>query len=89
MTFLRRWRQYLNRCMVASASEVVEAPGASAPFSLEPILVNLKGGRYIGPVFPVSLSDLVSVRRSACRGAPKSGGSINCGCSSRSVAVAA
>ena len=31
---LRLWNQYLNRCVVASSSEVVEAPGSSAPFSI-------------------------------------------------------
>ena len=43
----RRWSQYLNRCVAASASEVEEAPGASDPFSLKPILVELEGGSYI------------------------------------------
>ena len=28
---LRRWSQYFNRCVAASASKVVEAPGASLP----------------------------------------------------------
>ena len=31
---LRRWSQYLNRCVAALDSEVEEAPGASVPFSL-------------------------------------------------------
>ena len=38
----RRWSQYLNMCVAASASKVAEAPGASAPFSLEPILVDME-----------------------------------------------
>ena len=70
----RRWSQYLNRCMAALASEVVEAPGASSPLSLEPILVELEGGLYIGPILPISLADLVSGRRSAVGGSPISGG---------------
>ena len=53
---------------------MVEAPGASVPFSLEPILVNLEGGRYIGLTPPVSLVELVTGRQSAGRGAPKSSG---------------
>ena len=32
--------------------EVVEALGDIAPFSLEPILVDLEGGRYIGLILP-------------------------------------
>ena len=56
----RRWSQYLNRCVAALASEVVKEPGASVPFYLEPILVELEGGRYIGPTLPASLADLVA-----------------------------
>ena len=40
----RRWSQYLNRCVEALAFEVVEAPGGSVSFSLEPTLVNMEGG---------------------------------------------
>ena len=38
---LQWWSQYFNICVVASDSEVVEAPGERVPFSLEPILVKL------------------------------------------------
>ena len=69
----RRWSQYLNRCVAALASEVEEAPGASVPFSLEPILVYLEGGRYTGPILPAVLADLVTERRSAGGSAPKGG----------------
>ena len=48
--------------------------GASVPFSLEQILVYLEGGRFIIPIFPVSLANLVAGRWSAGVGAPKSGG---------------
>ena len=71
---LRRWSQYLNMCVAASASEVEEAPGASVPFSLEPILVELEGGRYIGPILPAALADLVSGRRPEGGSAAKGGG---------------
>ena len=64
---LWRWIQYLNRCVVALASEVVEALGDSVPFSLEPILVDLERVRYIGPIPPASLVDLVTGRRSSPR----------------------
>ena len=60
--------------MAASASKVVEVPGDRVPFSLEIILVDMEGGRYIGPILPVSLADLLTGRRLAGRGAPKSGG---------------
>ena len=69
----RWWSQYLNRCVAESASEVVEAPGASFPFSLEPILVDLEGGRYICPILPALLVDLAAGRRLAGRSVPKSG----------------
>ena len=37
----RRWSQYLKRCLAASDSKVVESPGGSVPFSLEPIMVEM------------------------------------------------
>ena len=71
---LRQWSQYLNRCVAASDSEVVEAPGASVPFSLEPIMVEMEGSRYIGPILLISLTELVAGTQSAGEGSPKSGG---------------
>ena len=61
----QRWSQYLNRCVAALDSEVVEALGASVPFSIEQILVELEGGHYIGPILLISLANLVAGRRSA------------------------
>ena len=69
-----RWSQYLNRCVAALASEVEEAPWASVPFSLEPILIKLEGGRYIGPILPAALAELVAGRRPAGGSAQKGGG---------------
>ena len=46
----RRWSQYLNTCVAASAPEVEEALGASVPFSLGPILVDLEGGATMAPL---------------------------------------
>ena len=69
----RRWRHYLNRCVVVSASEVVESPRASVPFSLEPIIVEMEGGGYISPILPIFLANLFSGRRSTGGGAPISG----------------
>ena len=37
----RRWIQYLNRCVAASASEVAEALRSSVPFSVKLVLVDL------------------------------------------------
>ena len=50
-------------CVAASAPKVVEATGASSPFSLKPTLVELERGRYIGPILPISLADLFAGRR--------------------------
>ena len=54
---------------------MVEAPGDSVPFSLEPILVEMEGGRYMSPILPASLSNLITGRRPAGGGTPKSGDS--------------
>ena len=51
--------------MTASTSKVVEALGASVPFSLELILVEIEGGRYISLILLISLADLVAGRVSA------------------------
>ena len=59
----RRWIQYLNMYVAALSSEVAEAPGASVPLPLEPILENMEEGLYIGPILPDSLADLVAGRR--------------------------
>ena len=39
--------------------EDVGAPGSAAHFSLEPILLELEGGQYVGPLLPVLLKELV------------------------------
>ena len=59
---LQRRIQYLDRCVAESASEVVEAPGASVPFYLEPILVEMVGERYLGLIILVPLSYLLAGR---------------------------
>ena len=53
--------------------EGVEAPGASVPLSLEPILVDMEGGRYISPIRPSYLVDLSAGRWSVGGGSPQSG----------------
>ena len=57
------WNLYLNRRVAASVSESLDALGCQAPFSLEPILAELEGGRYVGPIPPIALRDLVSRSR--------------------------
>ena len=59
----QRWSLYLNRCVDASASEAQEAPGTNTPFTMEPILLELKGGCYMGPILPGDLVDLLGGRR--------------------------
>ena len=71
---LRRWSLYLNRCMAVSASEYLDDPGCQFPFSLEPILVELEGGQYVGPILPVALRDLVSRANDRGGGGGGSGG---------------
>ena len=51
--------QYLNRCVAASDSEVLEAPGAIVPFSIKRILVDLEKGCYVRLIFQTSLVDLI------------------------------
>ena len=73
------WSLYLNRCVTASSSEDVGEAGETLLFSLEPILLNLEGGRYVGPLFPLPLplAELVSGR---CGGGGGNGGSsVICG----------
>ena len=62
----RRWCNYLNRCVVVLDSEMVEALGASVPFSLEPILVNMEGGALHQPNTP-SLTGRSCCRKAANR----------------------
>ena len=57
---LRRWILYLNRCVAASTLESLDAPGCQVPFSLEPILADLYGGQYLGPIPLMASGDLVS-----------------------------
>ena len=63
-----------------SALEVVKAPGANLPFSLEPIMVNLEVGFYMGPILPGPLAYLLAVRQAedvnGSRGGGGGGGSI-------------
>ena len=61
-------------CMDASAVEMVEAPSSSAPFSISPILVDLKGGSYVRPILPGLLVDLLTGKRAAGGDGSISGG---------------
>ena len=55
----RRWSLYLNRCVAELASDEFEAPGANIPFFLKPILVEIEGGHYVGPILIGPLVDLL------------------------------
>ena len=55
-----RWILYLNRYVAALVSDYLNAPGSHAPFLLKPILSELEGGRYMGPIIPESLAYLVN-----------------------------
>ena len=39
---------------------VLEAPGYTVPFNLDPILLDMEGGRYVGPILPGVLKDLIT-----------------------------
>ena len=54
---------------------MVEVTGCSVLFSLKPIMLELQGGRYNGPILPISQTNLVRGRRSEGSGAPRSGDS--------------
>ena len=49
---------YMNK----SSVEDLVGPGETVPFLLNTILLELEGGRYVGPIFPAALADLVSER---------------------------
>ena len=55
----RQWSLYLNKCMSESASEPLDTSGSHVTFSLDKILSDLDGGRYVGPILLASLADLV------------------------------
>ena len=57
---LRRYRLYLNRCMMASSLELLGVPRKTVHFSLEPVLLYMEGGFYVGPLLIGTLVDLVS-----------------------------
>ena len=52
----RRWSLYLNMCVDASALESLDSLWFNFYFSLDPIMVKLKGGRYVGPIFSESVT---------------------------------
>ena len=56
----RQWILYLKRYMDASSSYELGAPRVMVPFTLEPILLELEGGIYMGSILPVDLAELVS-----------------------------
>ena len=71
---LRLWSLYLNRCVTALSSEDIGAAGATVPFSLEPILLELGSGRYVRRLLNLHLSELVNGRRDVGGGNHGGGG---------------
>ena len=67
-----RWSLYLFRCVAASVSESMDAPGCHASFLLEPILAKLEGWWYVGPILPALLADLF--HKTGVRGGGGGGG---------------
>ena len=57
--------------------EVVEAPEARIPFPLEPVLIDLEGGRYVSPILKTSLAEIVPGRWLASGSATRGGGGYN------------
>ena len=55
----RGWSLYLNLCVKAFSSEDLGAPGATVPFSVETIILDFEGGRYVVPLIPATLIELV------------------------------
>ena len=57
-----------------SASEALEEPGANTSFSLEPIMVDLDGGRCVVLILSVTLVDILTGRSTAGSGGVGGGG---------------
>ena len=57
-------RLYLNSCVsvLVSVSEALEATGVTVPFTLDPILLKLEGGRYSGLIISGALADILTGR---------------------------
>ena len=54
--------------MIASASEAFKSPGANVPCSIDLILVELREGRYVGPILQGTLADLLAGQRMTVSG---------------------
>ena len=61
--------------VTSSASDALEDPGGNFPILLDPILVELEGGRYWVPILPVPLADLLTGRSIVGGSENSSGGS--------------
>ena len=60
--------------MNASTSDVVKSTGAKSPFSLEPIMVDMEGVCYMGPILPGPLAELLAVIWAADGNGSRGGG---------------
>ena len=59
----RRRSMYINICVTTSSLEDVGAPRAMVTFLVELVLLNLECGRYMVPLLPDNLAEMVSGRR--------------------------
>ena len=75
----RRWILYLKRCVATSDYKALEVLGANAPFSLDPIVFEIEGGRYVGSILPVPLLELLAVQRLYRGDGNRGGGSVRGG----------
>ena len=63
----RFWVLYVNRYMLVSSLDNLGYPMLMVPFSLEPILLGLEGGKYMGPILPEAFAELISEERTTQR----------------------
>ena len=56
----KMWSMHLNICVSASSLEDVGVPGEMGTLSIYPILLDLDSGRYMEPLLPDTMSELVS-----------------------------
>ena len=62
----------------------MEALGGNIPFLINPILLQLEGGRDVVPILPIQLADLVSCVGMGVKRGKKNGGNL---VTEKSVAV--
>ena len=80
------WSKYLNSCVASLLSETQLALGGNIPFLLDPILVDLEGGCYVGLILMGTLGDVLAGQRpSGSGGVDRSGSSSGGGSGGRTA----